>query len=192
MINYIFDLAQRAWKMISDIQIVAIAVTIGTIGTKLCGDSFWAVLFLSYAMVFFDTATKWVGITKRYYVDTTGCNITEVRCTQIIRGIFFGEAWKPSYLMSRYFGRIVEKYFTYTVVIVVCHAGGKWLPVLDLMGIHFTPATVFPASASIGVFLVELSSINENLKEMGQAGIADMLNKVVNTVTSKILPKQGG
>jgi len=40
MINYIFDLAQRIWKMISDIQVAAIAVTIGAFGTKLCGDSF--------------------------------------------------------------------------------------------------------------------------------------------------------
>lgn len=60
------------------------------------------------------------------------------------------------------------------------------------MGLHFTPSTVFPASASIAVFLVELSSINENLKEMGQSGIADMLSKLVSTVGSKIFPKQGG
>jgi len=143
-------------------------------------------------MVFIDTVTKGVGITKHYYADTTGCAITDVQSIQIIRGIFLGEAWKPGYLMSRYFGRIVEKYFTYSVVIIVCHAGRKWLPVLDLMWLHFAPSTVFPASASIGVFLVELSSINENLKEMGQTGIFDLLERVISTVTNKILPKQGG
>ncbi|MGL5514078.1 MAG: hypothetical protein ACRDBM_12685 [Sporomusa sp.] len=72
----------------------------------------------------------------------------------------------PDYLSSRHFGRIVEKVFIYSGVITICHAAGKWIPVLGFMGLHFTPATVFPAS--IAIFLVELSSINENLKEMGK------------------------
>lgn len=184
----ILELFQRAYKMISDIQIVAIAVTIGAMGTKLCGDSFWAVLFLSYAAVFIDTATKWIGITKRYYSDTTGCAISEVRGIQVIKGIFC-EAWKPDYLMSRYFGRILEKIFAYTMIIALCHAAGKWIPVLDIFGMHFSPAAVFPAAASIAIFLVELSSINENLKEMGQTGLSDMLNNLVSTVSNKIFPK---
>lgn len=185
----LLEFLHRAWKLVSDIQITAIAVTIGAIGVKLCGDSIWAVLFLSYAAVFFDTATKWIAITKRYYVDTTGCQITEVRGMSVMRGIFFGEAWGTQYLNSRYFSRILEKIFTYTVVIVICHAAGKWIPALDLLGMQFTPATVFPASASIAVFLVELSSINENLKEMGQTGIADKLANIVRLIASKIMPK---
>ena len=179
----------RAWKLVSDIPIAATAVTIGALGTKYCGDSFWAVLFLSFAAIFFDTATKWIAIAKRYYVDTTGCQITEVRGVQVLRGIFLGEAWGPNYLNSRHFGRIVEKVFAYTGVITICHAAGKWIPVLDFMGLHFIPATVFPASASIAVFLVELSSINENLKEMGQTGIADKLTSIVSMVVNKITPK---
>lgn len=183
-----FEFLQRAWKLVSDIQITAIAVTIGAIGTKFCGDSFWAVLFLSYAAVFFDTGTKWVAISKRYYSDTTQCDITEVRWTQVIKGIL-GEAWGPNYLNSRGLARIPEKIVTYTIVIAICHAAGKWLPVLDFAGIGLNPATVFPASASISVFLVELSSINENLKEMGQTGIADMLSRIVSAVANKITPR---
>ncbi|MGL5514319.1 MAG: hypothetical protein ACRDBM_13930 [Sporomusa sp.] len=178
----------RAWKLVSDIPIAATAVTIGALGTKYCGDSFWAVLILSYAAIFFDTATKWITITKRFYVDTTGCKITEVRGMQVLRGIL-GEAWEPDYLSSRNLYRIIEKIGTYTAVIAICHAAGKWIPVLDFMGLHFTPATVFPASASIAVFLVELSSINENLKEMGQTGIADKLASIVSMVVNKITPK---
>lgn len=185
----ILEFLERTWKLVSDIQITAIAVTIGGLGVKFCGDSFWAVLFLSYAAVFFDTATKWIAITKRYYVDTTSCQITEVRGTLVMRGIFFGEAWGSNYLSSRYFSRILEKIFTYTVVIAICHAAGKWIPALDLIGMQFTPATVFPASASIAVFLVELSSINENLKEMGQTGIADKLAYIVSIVANKFMPK---
>ena len=184
----IVDLFHRVVKVVSDIQIVALAVTIGSIGTKLCGDSFWAVLFLSYAAVFLDTATKWIAVAKRYYVDTTKCSLTDVRGMQIVRGIF-GEAWGPDYLTSRCFGRIPEKILSYTIVITLCHAAGKWLPALDFMGVHFTPSTVFPASASIAVFLVELSSINENFKEMGQTGIADMVSRLVSTIVNKILPK---
>lgn len=172
----------------SDIQITAIAVTIGAIGTKFCGDSFWAVLFLSYFSVFADTATKWVAITKRYYVDITGCTLLEVRGMQVIKGIL-GEAWGPNYLNSRGLARIPEKIVTYTIVIAICHAAGKWLPVLEFAGISLNPATVFPASASISVFLVELSSINENLKEMGQTGIADMLSKIVSAVANRITPR---
>ena len=179
----------RAWKLVSDIPIAATAVTIGALGTKYCGDSFWAVLFLSFAAVFVDTGTKWIAITKKYYADTTGCQISEVRGAQVLRGIFLGDAWEPDYLNSRHFGRILEKIFTYTAVIAICHAAGKWIPVLDFMGLHFTPATVFPASASIAVFLVELSSINENLKEMGQTGIADKLASIVSMVVNKITPR---
>lgn len=180
---------ERAWKLVSDIPIAATAVTIGALGTKLCGDNFWAVLFLSYSAIFFDTATKWIAISKRYYVDTTGCKINEVLGRQVLRGIFLGEAWGSDYLNSRNFYRIVEKIFTYTAVIAICHAAGEWIPVLDFMGLRFTPATVFPASASMAVFLVELSSINENLKEMGQTGIADKLASIVSMVVNKIMPK---
>ena len=178
----------RAGKLASDIPIAATAVTIGALGTEYCGDSFWAGLFLSFAAVIIDTGTKWIAITKKYYTDTTGCQISEVRSVQVLRGIL-GEAWEPDYLNSRYFGRVVEKILTYTAVIAICHAAGKWIPVLDFMGLHFTPATVFPASASISVFLVELSSINENLKEMGQTGIADKLASIVSMVVNKITPK---
>lgn len=186
----LYEFFQRAWKVVSDIQITALAITVGAVGTKFCGDSFWAVLFLSFAAVFVDTATKWIAISKRYYADTLKCEMNEVRGMQVLRGIL-NDAWQPGYLTSRCFGRIPEKVFTYTVVITLCHAAGKWIPVLDFMGLRFTPSTVFPAAASISVFLVELSSINENLKEMGQAGIADMLSKLVSAVASKILPKTG-
>lgn len=184
----IVEFLNRLWKVISDIQITVIALAIGAIGTELCGDNFWAVLFLSYTAVFFDTATKWVAISKKYYVDTTGCLMSDVSGTQVLYGIF-GAAWKPCYLTSRCFSRIPEKIFTYTAVITLCYAAGRWLPVLDLFGMRFVPATVFPASASISVFLVELSSINENLKEMGQTGISDMLTKLVDIVINKFMPK---
>lgn len=175
--------------MISDIQFVAVVVTIGAIGTNLCGDTFWAVLFLSYLAVFVDTLTKWIAITKRYYRDH------ELRLTTwllIVNIVFHGPAWCKGYLESRSLGRILEKILTYTIVITLCHAAGKWLPVLDLFGLVFNPATVFPASASVGVFLIEFKSINENLKEMGQTGIADMLTNLVNLVANKIMPKSGG
>ena len=189
MINYLNDLIQRAWKMFSDFQFVALMLTIGTVGTNLCGDKFWAVLFLSYAAVFADTLTKWIAITKAYYKDR------ELQLTTwlLVVNIFFhGPAWAQGYLESRKLGRILEKLLTYTVVITLCHAAGKWLPVLDLFGLVFNPATVFPASASAGVFLIELKSINENLKEMGQTGLADMLSNLVSTVSNKIFPNQGG
>ena len=186
MINAINDMTQRAWKMLSDIQFVALMVTIGTIGTNLCGDKYWAVLFLSFAAVFIDTLTKWIAITKQYYRDH------ELRLTTwllIVNIVFHGPAWCKGYLESRSLGRISEKILTYTVVITLCHAAGKWLPVLDLFGLIFNSATVFPASASVGVFLIEFKSINENLKEMGQTGIADMLTSIVSMVVNKITPK---
>lgn len=186
MIN---DLLQRTWKMFSDFQFLALIVAIGTIGTNLCGDKFWAVLFLSYAAVFADTLTKWIAVTKAYYHDH------ELRLTTwllIANIIFHGPAWSPGYLESRKLGRILEKLLTYTVVITLCHAGGKWLPVFELFGLVFNPANVFPASASVGVFLLEFKSINENFKEMGQAGIADALNNLINLVLNRIFPNQGG
>lgn len=189
VVSYINDIVQRAWRMVSDIPFVALIVTIGTLGTNLCGDKFWAVLFLSYAAVFADTLTKWIAVTKAYYRDH------ELRLTTwvlVVNIVFHGPAWSSGYLESRKLGRILEKLLTYTVVITLCHAAGKWLPVLELFGLVFNPATVFPASASAGVFLIEFKSINENLKEMGQTGLSDLLNNLVSTVSNKIFPNQGG
>jgi hypothetical protein len=167
---------------------VATAVTIGTIGTEICGNNFWAVLLLAYAAIFVDTITKWISISKKYYVDTAGCDLIDVSWIQVIHGIL-GEAWGPKYLASRCFSRIIEKIFTYTVLITLCYAAGKWLPTLDLFGLKFSPSAVFPASASISVFLIEMSSINENLREMGQTAISDMLTKIVDFVINKITSK---
>lgn len=189
MINFINDISQRAWKMLSDIQFVALIVAVGTVGTSLCGEKFWAVLFLSYAAVFADTLTKWIAITKAYYRDK---NLSLTTWILVVNIFFHGPAWAPGYLESRKLGRILEKLLTYTVVITLCHAAGKWLPVLDLFGLVFNPATVFPASASVGVFLIEFKSINENLKEMGHTGLSDMLSNLVSTVSKKIFPSQGG
>jgi hypothetical protein len=189
LINYVNDLIQRAWKMFSDIQFLALIVAIGAIGTNICGNRFWAVLFLSYAAVFADTLTKWIAVTKAYYHDH------ELKLTTwllIVNIVFHGPAWSTGYLESRKLGRILEKLLTYTVVITLCHAAGKWLPVLDLFGLVFNPATVFPASASAGVFLIEFKSINENLKEMGQAGLSEILSNLVSAVSNKIFPNQGG
>lgn len=184
--NLIIELLQRVWKLVSDIQIMAIAVAIGTAGTQLCGERFWAVLFLSYAAVFADTLTKWIAITKRFYQD----NNLQLNTWRLILNILFhGPAWAPGYLESRKLGRILEKLLMYTMVIMLCHAGGKWLPVLDLFGLVLNPANVFPASASIGVFLIEFKSINENLKEMGQTGISDMLSNIFNIIVAKFTPK---
>ena len=190
MISFIYNLTtellQRAWKSISDIQLMAIAIAIGTAGTQLCGERFWAVLFLAYAAVFADTLTKWIAITKRYYQDH---EIALTTWLLVVNIIFHGPAWSSGYLESRKLGRILEKLLTYTVVITLCHAAGKWLPSLELFGLTLNPASVFPASASIGVFLVELRSINENLNEMGQTGISDMLTNIVNIIAAKITPK---
>ncbi len=122
--NLIVEFFLRLWKLISDIQITAIAITIGALGTKICGDSFWAVLFLSYAAVFFDTGTKFLAITKRYYADKTGCSITEVRGMQLLRGIL-GEAWGPEYLNSRGLGRIPEKILTLQLLLLFAMLRGS-------------------------------------------------------------------
>lgn len=190
MFNFIYcmvtDFFQRVWKSATDFPLLATAFTIGTIGTQLCGETFWAVLFLSYASVFFDTLTKWIAIIKRYYRDN------ELRLTTwklIINIVFDGPAWSPGYLESRKLSRIIEKLLTYTIVIMLAHAGGKWLPTLDFGFGVFKPSNVLPASVSVAVFIIEFRSISENLKEMGQAGIADMITNITNIIVSKITPK---
>lgn len=190
MLNYfsclLTEFFQRVWKSASDLPLMATALAIGTVGTQLCGEKYWAVLFLSYAAVFVDTLTKWIAIIKRYYRDKK-LRLTTWRL--VVNIVFHGPAWSKGYLESRALGRIMEKLLTYTLVITLMYAGGKWIPVWELFGIVFNPATVLPASASAGVFLIEFRSISENLKEMGQTGIADLLSNIVNAVLSRMTPK---
>jgi len=175
---------ERAWNMLTDLELWAWALTIATIGTNIFGQSFWSVLLLSYAAIFADTLTKWISVTKKYYINEKGMFIDDIRTWQIIQGII-GKAWRKGYLQSRYFSRILEKLFTYTLLIMLFHLAGKCIPSFSLGAIRIIASEVFPSAIAICIFLIELSSINENLVEMGHADIAAFIGNLISFISSK-------
>lgn len=173
--------------MVTDFPIMATAVAAGTIGTYLFGDSFWAVLFLCYFAIFVDTFMKWTVIVKQFYFDK---GIPDPTTWQKLKAMFFGDAWMPGYLESKYFGRIIEKIVSYTLILPICYGAGKWIPAFEFFGASISPGKVFPAVISIAILLYELSSINESLMQMGHKSLSEMISRFINLIMDKLLPKR--
>ena len=177
---------QRMWDRVPSFDVWAIAVSISVLGTKFCGDGFWVVFFLSCGMIAFDTVTKWLYICKLFIHDKCGgMDIMLITLRESAQVFINGDAWCQGYLSSRGFSRIVEKTMWYTAAIFVCFLAGHNMPQIHLFGISLVPSDVFPGTVSVAVFLVELSSINENLRLLGYSGLSDALKTVTDIIVNK-------
>lgn len=180
----ITDFLERAWDMLNDLELWAWALSIAAIGTNVFGESFWAVILLSYSAIFADTITRWIAVTKKFYIEKKGMAIEDIRWWKILKGIC-GEAWRKGYLQSRYFSRILEKLFTYTLLIMLFHLAGQCIPDFSLGSLKIVAENVFPSAVAICIFLIELSSINENLVDMGHKDIAAFIGNIISFISSK-------
>ena len=172
----------------------AIALIIYTIGTKLCGNNFWPVLFLVFLMVVFDTITRWDCICKKYIMehDPDETDIKLIKLSRVFVQFFKAETWNEKYLSSRAFSRIIEKLTVYTLALIVFFCMGKWAPEIHCFGVDFIPEKVFPGLICTVIFLIEVSSLNENLIELGYKGVGEYVERFVNAILDRIAPKKEG
>lgn len=176
----------RFWGKLS-VETVAIGTTLAATGTLWFGEKFWAMVILAYALIAFDTLTRWVYICKKFIVDAGRANnIRAVKLQSALWQFLKGETWQPDYLTSRGFSRIGEKILFYTLAIMVCFYAGKNAPEVHLFSFDLIPAQVFPGFISTVIFLVELSSVNENLILLEHDGIADYFEKLQGLIVDKL------
>lgn len=169
------------------IDVLAAGAAISLTGTAWFGEKFWAMVFLAYALIVFDTLTRWLYITKKFIVDAGRVDtIINVKWYSAVWQFFRAETWQDAYLTSRAFSRIVEKILVYTPSIMACFYAGQHMPETHLFGFNLIPGQVFPGFISTVIFLIELSSVNENLILLGHASIADYCEKLRDFIFSKM------
>ena len=60
------------------------------------------------------------------------------------------------------------------------------MPEIHLFGFDLIPQQVFPGFISTAIFFVELSSLNENLIDLGYGSIADYVEKIKNFILDRL------
>ena len=170
----------------------AVALIIYAVGVKIGGPNFWPVLFLTFLMVAFDTLTRWDCICKKYIMDHNPeeKNIRLIPLSKVIIQFFKSETWNDEYLSSRAFSRITEKLTIYILALIVFFFMGTWAPEIHIVGIDLVPANVFPGLICTVLFLIEVSSLNENLIELGYKGVSEHVERLVNAILDRIAPKK--
>ena len=118
-------------------------------------------------LIFCDTLTRWDCIVKRYILDhdEKETDIRLIKLSRVIVQFFRNETWSENYLTSRAFSRICEKMLIYGLALTIFFLAGQWLPEFHLFGVEIVPKNVFPGTITMVLFLIEISSINENLIE---------------------------
>lgn len=177
----------KFWGRVVSFDVFAAGAAISVAGTTLFGDQFWAMVFLAYAMITFDTLTRWVYICKKFIVEKGRADsIVNVKWNSAVWQFFKSETWNKDNLTSRGFSRIAEKIFVYTLAIMACFFAGKNIPETHLFGFNLIPSQVFPGFISTVVFLIESSSVNENLILLGHASIAEYFEKLRDLIIGKL------
>lgn len=177
----------RLWGRVINFDILAAGAAISLAGTTLFGEQFWAMVFLAYGLIAFDTLTRWLYICKKFIVDSRRVDeIINVKWQSAVWQFFKAETWNDNYLTSRGFSRITEKMIVYTLAIMVCFFAGKNVPEIHLFSFNLIPAQVFPGFISTVVFLIELTSVNENLILLGHASIADYCEKLRDFILRRL------
>lgn len=181
------DFLLRMINRISNIDIWVPAAAIAAAGTSLFGEKFWAMFFLTLGLITVDTLTKWVDICKKFRVDMgrEDC-IRNVKLRIAFWQFLRAETWNKEYLNSSGISRIIEKIIWYTLSIMICFAAGKHMPEIHLFGFDLIPQQVFPGFISTAIFFVELSSLNENLIDLGYGSIADYVEKIKNFILDRL------
>ena len=179
-------------ERLANLDLWAAATIIYAAGVTVCGPNFWPVLFLTFLMVAFDTLTRWDCICKRYIMDhdPEETDIKMIKLSRVIVQFFKNETWREDYLSSRAFGRIAEKLVIYMLALIIFFGFGKWCPEFHLFGVDVLPKNVFPGIICTVLFLIEVSSLNENLIELGYKGVSEYVQRFVDAILDRIAPKK--
>lgn len=175
---------------LTSINLWATATLIYAVGVKICGPNFWPVLLLTFLMIGFDTLTRWDCICKRYIMDhdPNEKDIRLIKMSRVIVQFFKNETWCEEYLSSRAFGRICEKMIVYTLALLIFFGMGTWVPEIHVFGADLVPKNVFPGIICVVIFLIEVSSLNENLIELGYKGVSEYVQRFVDAILDRIAP----
>lgn len=175
------------------VDIWAYAVVIWTFGNETFGPNFWGVVILAQLMIVFDTELKWVYLSKKYIYDTYQPEdpLENISLRKAICYFFKSETWQKGYLESRGFSRIIEKMLLYNATIIVAFYAAKVIPPIHALGINLVASDILPGSVSIVIFMVETTSINENLVELGYSSIANAVKRVLDYMLDRVFPKRG-
>lgn len=179
-------------ERLANIDLWAIASIIYVVGSEVCGPNFWPVLFLILLLIAIDTLTRWDVICKQYIMahDPNEKDIRLIKMRKVIVQFFKNETWSEEYLNSRAFSRILEKMIVYLLSLIVFFVFGNWAPEIHMLGVNVIPKDVFPGVICIVIFLIEVSSLNEHLIELGYNGVSEYVQRFIDALLDRIAPKK--
>ena len=79
----------------------------------------------------------------------------------------------------------------YNATIITAFYAAKVIPPIHALGINLVASDILPGSVSMVIFMVEMTSINENLVELGYSSIANAVKRVLNYMLDRVFPKRG-
>jgi len=184
------DVLKSFLDRLASFDLWAVATVLYGLGVTICGPNFWPVLFLTFLMVAFDTVTRWDVICKRFIMDhdPEEDDIKMIKLSRVIVQFFKSETWSETYLNSKAFSRIAEKKTIYTMSLIIFFGLGTWVPEIHMLGVDLVPKNVFPGIICTVLLLIEVSSLNENLIELGYHGVSEYVQRVVDGVLDRIAP----
>lgn len=191
-IGGIMEVLSKFLDRLANADLWAIATIIYAVGVKICGQNFWPVLFLTFLLIGFDTLTRWDVIVKKFIMahDPEEKDIRLIKLSRVIVQFFRNETWNEEYLNSRAFGRICEKMIVYSLALIIFFGMGAWAPEIHMFGVDIVPKNVFPGIICMVLFLIEVSSLNENLIELGYKGVSEYVQRIIDATLDRIAPKK--
>lgn len=186
------EVLNKFFERLACFDLWAVSAIIYAVGVQMCGPNFWPVLFLVFLLICCDTLTRWDVIVKKYIMahDPAEDDIRLIKLSRVIVQFFRNETWSEDYLNSRAFGRICEKMIIYSLAVIIFFLMGKWAPEFHLFGLHVIPKDIFPGIICTVLFLIEVSSLNENLIELGYKGVSEYVQRFIDALLDRIAPKK--
>ena len=174
----------------ANINVWTYTVAIWTFGYKTFGEGFWGVVILSFGLVLYDTFLKVIYISKKYIHEnlTPDMPIEYIPLRKALYYCFKAETWNKTYLNSAALSRVIEKLLVYNASLVIAFYAGQVVPNIKLFSTNLILNDFFPGVITVSILVVELSSINENLIELGYSSIANAVKKVIEYAVNKFLP----
>ncbi len=190
MLTNLYENLKYIINRFANIDVWAYAVAIWTFGYNTFGENFWGVVFLSFGLVLYDTFLKVVYISKKYIHEnlTPDTPIEFISLRKALYYCFKAKTWNNTYLNSASLSRVIEKLLIYNASLVIAFYAGQVVPNIKLFSTNLILNDFLPGVITVCILVVELSSINENLIELGYSSIAHAVKKVIEYAVNKFLP----
>lgn len=190
MLTNLYENLKYIINRFANIDIWSYTIVIWTFGHKTFGEGFWSVVILAFGLVIYDTFLKIVYISKKYIHEnlTPDIPIEFISLRKAIYYCFKAKTWNKNYLNSVTLSRVIEKLLVYNASLVIAFYAGQVVPNIKLFSTNLILNDFLPGVTTVCILVVELSSINENLIELGYSSIANAVKKVIEYAVNKFLP----